>query len=198
MDVGNFVLGAKQEGLFAVSLFQPIKSFVGDNLGGMPVHFRFSFGGKKSGVEIGTLSALTGKNFPRLEFVRRVTLEVPLPDHAGLVAGFSKFPWIHPLTTVPLGRVSDDTIGLAVLAGEDGGSTGAADGIDVEGMSEEGAFLCDPVEVWGLVDRTRVGPDGAQGMIIAKEKKNIRSVFRLQRNQESESGKNGFYGMLHL
>jgi hypothetical protein len=65
-------------------------------------------------------------------------------------------------------------------------------------MSEEGAFLRDPVEVWGLVDRTGVGPDGAQGMIITKEKKNIRSVFRLQRTQESESGENGFYGMLHL
>ena len=198
MDVGNLVLGAQQKGLFTVSLFQPNERFVGDDLGGMPVHLRFSFGGKKSGVEIGTLSALTGKNFPRLEFVRRVTLKVPLTNQAGLVSGFSKFPGIHPLAAVPLGRVSDDTIGLAVLAGEDGGPTGAADGIDIEGMSEEGAFLCDPVEVWGLVDRTGVGPDGAQGMIIAKEKKNIRSVFRLQRTQESESGKNGFYGMLHL
>ena len=198
MDVGNFVLGAKQERLFAVSLFQPIKSFVGDDLGGVPVYLRFSFRGKKSGVVIGTLSALTGKNFPRLEFVRGVTLEVPLTDQTGLVAGFSKFPGIHPLAAIPLGRVSYDTIGLAVLTGEDGCPTGATDGIDIEGMSEEGTFLGDPVEVWGLVDRTGVGPDGAQGMIIAKEKKNIRSVFRLQRTQESESGENGFYGMLHL
>ena len=198
MDVGNFVLGAKQEGLFAVSLFQPIKSFVGDNLGGMPVHFRFSSGGKKSGVEIGTLSALTGKNFPRLEFVRGVTLEMPLTDQTGLVAGFSECPGIHPLAAIPLGRVSYDTIGLAVLTGEDGCPTGAADGIDVEGMSEEGAFLGNPVEVWGLVDRTGIGPDGPQGMIITEEKKNIRPVFRPQRTHESEPGENGFYGMLHL
>ena len=198
MNVGNFVLGAQQKRLFSVSLFQPIESFVGDDLGRVPVYFGFSIRGKKSGVEIGTLSALTGKNFPRLEFVRRVTLEVPLTDQAGLVAGFSKFPGVHPLAAVPLGRVSDDAIGLAVLAAENGGPTGTADGIDIEGMSEKSPFFRDPVEVWGLVDRTRVGPDGAQGMIIAKEKKNIRSVFRLQRNQESECGKNGFYGMLHL
>ena len=137
----------------------------------MPVYFRFSFRGKKSGVEIGTLPALTGKNFPRLEFVRRVTLEVPLTNQTGLVAGFSECPGIHPLAAVPLGRVSGDTIGLAVFAGENGSSTGATDGIDIEGMSEEGAFLCYPVEVWGLVDRTGVGPDGAQCMIITEEKR---------------------------
>ena len=181
MNVGNFVLGTQQKRLFWVSLFQPIKSFVGDYLGGVPVYFRLSYRGKKSGVVIGTLSALTGKNFPRLEFVCGVTLEVPLTDQTGLVAGFSECPRIHPLATVPLGRVSGDTIGLAVFAGEDGGSTGAADGIDVEGMSKEGAFPGDPVEAWGLVDRTGVGPDGAQGMIITEEKKNIRPVFRPQR-----------------
>ena len=157
----NLVLGTEQEGLLAVSFFQPMEGFVGDDLGRVPVYFGFSIRGKKSGVEIGTLSALTGKNFPRLEFVRRVALKVPLTDQPGFVAGFSKFPGVHPLAAVPLGRVSDDAIGLAVLAAENGGPTGTADGIDIEGMSEKSPFFRDPVEVWGLVDRTGVGSDGA-------------------------------------
>ena len=86
---------------------------------------------------------------------------MPLTDQPGFVAGFSKFTGIHPLAAVPLGRVSDDAIGLAVLAAENGGPTGTADGIDVEGMSEKSPFFRDPVEIWGLVYRTGVGSDGA-------------------------------------
>ena len=77
---------------------------------------------------------------------------MPLTDQPGFVAGFSKFTGIHPLAAVPLGRVSDDAIGLAVLAAENGGPTGTADGIDIEGMSEKSPFFCDPVKVWSLVD----------------------------------------------
>jgi len=35
-------------------------------------------------------------------------------------------------------------------------------------MSENGAFLCDPVEVGCFVDRAWVGPDCAQGVIVAE------------------------------
>ena len=58
----NLVLGTEQEGLLAVSFFQPMEGFVGDDLGRVPVYFGFSIRGKKSGVEIGTLSAFAGKN----------------------------------------------------------------------------------------------------------------------------------------
>ena len=96
-------------------------------MGGVPSYLGFSLRGQKHGVEVGTLSAFAGKNFPSLKFVRWVAFEVPLADQPSLVAGFSKFPGVYPLATVPLRGVSDYTICETVLSGEDGGPTGTAD-----------------------------------------------------------------------
>ena len=125
--MGDLVLGAQQEGLFAIAFFQPIEGFVGDDFGGVPSYLGFSLRGQKRGVEVGTLSAFAGKNFPSLKFVRWVAFEVPLADQPSLVAGFSEFPGVYPLATVPLRGVSDYTICETVLSGEDGGPTGTAD-----------------------------------------------------------------------
>ena len=103
-----------------------------------------------------------------LEFIGGVAFEVPFPDQTGLVSRFAKFPGIDPLLAVPLGAVSDHSVGFAVLAGQNGRPARATDRIDVEGMGEERPFLGNPVEVWGLVDRSGVRSDGAQGMIVAK------------------------------
>ena len=62
----------------------------------------------------------------------------------------------------------DDSVGFAALAGRNGRSARATDRIDVEGMGEERPFLGNPVEVGGLVGRSCVRSDGAQGMIVAE------------------------------
>ena len=112
-----------------------------------------------------------------LEFIGGGAFEVPFPDQPGLVSLFAKFPGIDPLLAVPLGAVPDHSVGFAVLAGQNGRPAGATDRIDVERMSEERPFLGNPVEVGTLIDRPWVRSDGAQGMIVTKEKENVGSAI---------------------
>ncbi len=103
-----------------------------------------------------------------LELIGGVAFEVPFPDQTGLVSRFAKFPGIDPLLAIPFGAVPDHSVGFAVFAGQNGRPARATDRVDVEGVGEERPFLGNPVEVWGLVDRSGVRSDGAQGMIVAK------------------------------
>ena len=81
------------------------------------------------------------------------------------------------MPAVPLGAVSDHPVYFAVFARQDGRPARTTDRVDVEGMGEDGTFLCDAVKVGGLVDRSGVGSDGAQGMIVAEQEKNVRSAI---------------------
>ena len=177
MNMRSFVLGAEQEGFFRVPVFEPVECLVGDDLGGVPGYPAFPFGRKKGRVEIGSLSTFAGKNFPMLELIGGVAFEVPFSDQSGLVSGLPKFPGVNPLLTIPLGAVSDHPVGFAVFARQDGRPARTTDRVDVEGMGEEGAFFCDAVEVGGLVNRSGVGSDCAQGMIVAEQEKNVRSAI---------------------
>ena len=170
MNMRSFVLGAEQEGFFRVPVLEPVECLVGDDLGGVSGYPAFPFGRKKGRVEIGSLSSFAGENFPVLEFVGRVTFQMPFSDQSGLVTGFSQFPGINPLFAIPFCAVADYSVCLTVFAGQDGRPTWATDRIDVEGAGENGAFVGYPVEVGSFVDRAGVSPDRSQSVVVAEQK----------------------------
>jgi hypothetical protein len=70
----------------------------------------------------------------------------------------------------------EDSVDMAVLAGHDGGSTGRADGVIAEGISEKDPLVSDTVNIGcfgvvfevGVVSRNRL-----RSMVIAKNKNDV-------------------------
>lgn len=62
---------------------------------------------------------------------------------------------------------------MAVLARQDAGSRGTADGIGTERVVKDGPFVCDSVQIRSFVDLGSVSTDGLQGMVVGKQEDNV-------------------------
>ena len=114
------------------------------------------------------------ENFPLLELIGRVAIDVPLADQGGLVAGLAQFARIRPLLGIPSGAVAEDAIGATVLAGQQRGSARTTNGIAHEPVVENRPFIREPVNARRLDDGIRVSSNGPQRMIVTQNKKNVR------------------------
>ena len=72
---------------------------------------------------------------------------------------------------------------MAMLAGKNGSTTGAADRVAAKAVFENGAFLRDAVNVWGLVDGAIVSADGPVGQVVGENENDIWFFFLRQKKQ---------------
>ena len=95
--------------------------------------------------------ALSRKDLPVVE-PGRVCPEMPLANESGLVSGLLEEFRKRNLRAVKAFAVASKAVDVAVLAGENTGPRGTADGIGAEGIDEESPLLREAVDAWGLVD----------------------------------------------
>ena len=177
-DVGGLVLNAKQEGLCGIPLLQPVKRLVGDDVRGVSNDLGGTRGADEVGVIVGTLATVTGEHLPVLKLVvRGVWDHMPLADEGGLVTRVGQLPGIDPLCSVPSGRwfVAENPVEMAVLARQNGGAAGTADGVADKRVVEDGPLVRDPVEVGRLVQGAVIRPDQLLGMVVAVDEEDVRS-----------------------
>ena len=113
------------------------------------------------------------ENFPVLELIGRVAIDVPLTDQGGLVAGLAQFARIRPLLGIPSGAVAKDAISATVLAGQQRGTARTTNRVAHEPVIKNGTLVREPVNARRLDDGTVVSSNRPQRVIVAQDKKNV-------------------------
>ena len=118
------------------------------------------------------IDALAGENVPVVE-AGGLADQVPFADHGGLVAGALQF--LGDVIALGVERIFEgvDAVLVAVLAGENRGAAGRADGIGAEAVGEANAAVGDAVDVRRLIDAAAVGGDGVGGVIVRHDVENV-------------------------
>ena len=178
LDVGlpfavrGLVLAHEHERLGLVALADPVEGKVGDDVRDVALRLHHALRVLHRRVVV---DALAGQHLPEIE-AGGVADEVPLADDGGLVPGL-----LEKLREGELGAVEDgiriivEPVHVRILAGQDDGAAGSADGIGDEGAIETHAFLGDAVDVRRLVQlpRVAVGADGLIGMVIGEDEDDV-------------------------
>ena len=119
-------------------------------------------------IEIGALSR---KDFPAIEALR-IASEVPLADHAGVVAALLQ--QLRDRRTAAVEPVENGhAVDVRVLAGEDGGAARRADRVGGEDVFEERALFGNAIEVRRLVDARPIGADGVRRVIVRHDEDDV-------------------------
>ena len=118
------------------------------------------------------IGSLAGQHDPAVES-GRVGSEVPLADHAGVIAPRLE-PFGHVIARAIEPVEDGHAVQVGILARKQGGPAGRADGIGDKGMGETGALLREAVDVGSLIDLGSVGGDGVLGVVVGEDKKDIR------------------------
>ena len=119
-------------------------------------------------IEIGALSR---KDFPAIEALR-IASEVPLADHAGVVAALLQ--QLRDRRAAAVEPVENGhAVDVRVLAGEDGGAARRADRVGGEDVFEERALFGNAIEVRRLVDARPIGADGVRRVIVRHDEDDV-------------------------
>ena len=135
------------------------------------------------------IHALTGQNVPEIE-ARRLAAEVPLADHAGVIAGGVQIR--RQRRPLRVNRVEyRHAVDVTVLAGENARAARRADGVDAETIFEPHPGVGDAVEVRRLVDEAAVATHGMRRVVVGHDVEDVRpgriggdSGQRQQRGQQ--------------
>lgn len=148
--MGGFVLRHDHEGLLGVGrLFELVEGNGGDDIVAMAgIALLLAVHLLEVGVVVG---ALAGEDFPVVE-AYRVGAEMPLANHGGAVAGFLQEDGEGLLVAVKLGAIVEEPVEVRVLAGENAGTRGAADGVGAKAVFEEESVFGDAVDGRGGCD----------------------------------------------
>ena len=166
---GRFVVAHGEEGLLRIALFEPVEGEIADQVGAVAGVLFAAGGGEEGGIVI---DALAGEDIPVVE-AGGFGNEVPLADHGGLVARALEF--LGDVIALGVERLFEgvDAVLVAVLAGEDRGAAGRADGVGAEAVGEAHAAVGDAVDVRRLIDAAAVGRDGMGGVIVGHDEENV-------------------------
>ena len=166
--VRGLVVAHEEKGPVLGAVVQEINRQVGDNIGDIALHDAAAFGREKGGVVI---NALAGQNGPLVE-AGGVAAQVPLADHPGVIARRLEVLGHRGLGTVEAveGR---HAVEVAVLAGEDGGAAGAADGIDAKAVCKPDTAAGQAIEVWGVVDSAAISADRVRRVVVAHNEQDV-------------------------
>lgn len=138
------------------------------------------------------VAALAWENIPIIK-TGRFTSQMPLADHAGVIARFLQFLGNRPLAAVETIK-NRNAIDVRIFAGEDRRAARSANGVDRKTIAETHSFFSDAVDVWRLVDLAAVGADGVGRMVIRHNENDIRAggmrVDRLGEKGKKESQQN--------
>ena len=102
--------------------------------------------------------------------------EVPLSDHGRFVSCFSHFDGKHLLAGFNPASQIDGSIDMVVLAGQDAGSGGRADGVCAEGVFEKSPFFGKAIKVGGRSDLGKsatVSGNAMGGVIVRHDVKDV-------------------------
>ncbi len=163
--VRRLVVAHGEEGLLRVALLEPVEGEIADQIGAVAGVLFAAGGGEEGGIVV---DALAGEDVPVVE-AGGFGDEVPFADHGGLVSGAAGVPWRRDCAWGRAVLPGVDAVLMAVLAGENGGAAGRADGIGAEAIGEAHAAVGDAVDVRRLVDAAAVGGDGVGGMIVGHD-----------------------------
>jgi len=143
----GLVVEHQEKGFVGRAGAEPFEAEPGCDLGAVP------FNGEAVAVDQEdrvAIDALAGQDDPTVE-AGRVGAEVPLADHAGVVAGGLQALGDMVARTVEAIE-NRHAVEVRILAGEQRGTAGRADGVGDAGVLETCAGLGQPVDVRGPVD----------------------------------------------
>ena len=95
--------------------------------------------------------------------------QVPLADDGGLVAGLAQELGEGLLAAVEGAGVVGESVLVAVLAGEQAGPAGTADGVGHETLREDHARIGQAVDVRGLYEPVAIGADGLVRVVVTHD-----------------------------
>ncbi len=165
----RLVVAHEEERLLRVALLEPVEGEIGDQVGAVAGVLLAAGGRDEGGIVI---DALAGQDVPVVE-AGGIGDQVPLADHGGLIAGALQF--LGDVVALGIERFVQrvDAVLVAVLAGEDRGAAGRADGVGAEAIGEAHAAVGDAVDVRRLVDAAAVGGDGVGGVIVRHDVEDV-------------------------
>ena len=190
--VRRFVMEHQEERLIPRPVLDEVDAQVRDHVGHVPPGVRFLAG--RSVEDRIHVRALTGQDLPPIE-ADGIASEVPLPDHAGVVATRLK-----ELRDCPAGAVEAvehrHAIQVRVLAGENGGAARRADRVRHEHARQHRSLARDAIEVWCLVHARSVHANRMRGMVVGHDVEDVRSAGR-PRLRDDRTEKNGRKELAH-
>ena len=169
----RLVLAHEQERLRLVSLAQPVEAQVGDDVGRVTV---LADGPAVLDHRRMIIDSLPRQNLPIVE-AGRVADQVPLAEESCLVARGLQQLGKGSLRAVKAAvGVVKETVSMRVLAGQNRGPAGAADGVGHDTPVESHSFAGQAIDVGRLdqLPRIVVGTDGLKRVIITENKNDVR------------------------
>ena len=147
--MGGLMLAHQHEWLVRVTLgLEPVQGQVRRDIGGVAGIFRFAVSGYEIGIVI---VALAGKDLPVVK-ARRLRFEVPLADQRSLITALLHQLRECLLRAIELVLVGHLSVGVAVLAGQNRGPTGGANGVTAKAAFQHNTFAPDAVDVRRSID----------------------------------------------
>ena len=170
----RLVLEHEHEGLVGVAaLGQPLERQVGHDV--RDVTFAPARRGRV-GIRVQKIRvvvrSLSGQHLPVVETGGRA-LEMPFPDHGGLVAGLAEQLGERDLRSVEHVRVVSHSIQMAVKPGLNHRARRGADRVGDHGPVEPHSPVREAVDVRGLVDDRAVGADGLEGVVVGEHEHDV-------------------------
>ena len=171
--VRRLVLAHQHERLRLVPVLEPLQRDIADDVGHIARHrdLLAHFDHRRVIID-----ALARENLPKIK-ARWIGAEMPLADDRRLVAGLLEQLGKRLLRAVERGvRVVGKPVQVAVFSGEDGRARRAADRVGHETAVKAHALFREAVDVRGIeqLARVAVGADGLVGVIVGKNKDDVR------------------------
>ncbi len=172
--VGGFLVEHEEERLVLGPRLQELDPEVRGDGGAVPFDREPVPRDEELRIPVGSLAR---QDDPAVE-AGRVGAEVPLADHPGVISRRLKV--FGDVVAGAVEPVEDrHAVLVRILAGQEGGAAGGADGVGDEGVGEAGSFVGQAVEVWRLVDLGAVGRDGVLRVVVGEEEEDVRAGRRV-------------------
>jgi len=176
--VRGFLLAHQDEGLgLVLAAFEPGYGLVGYDVGHVSGE---AFRGAVHLDEVRVVVvSLAREDFPVVE-AGGVGDQVPFPDDRSFIAGLPEELREGLLCAVETAvGVIHITVQMGVLAGQDRGAGGAADGISAVGAAEQHAFVGNAVDIRrgrDLVEAVTVGGNCLQRVVVGEDEEDVRAL----------------------
>ena len=157
-----------------VSIFYPIDGLVGDDVGSIAFFlYLFTIHLDERWIVVVSLSR---KDFPIVESLW-ITYEVPFTNHGSLISILLEKFWESQLVAIESSGIVDESVGMAMLAGEHTGTAGATDGVGHEAVGEAHALVGYAVNIGRFNVTLVIGTDGLVRVVVAHDEENVHRLL---------------------
>ena len=145
---------------------------IGDEVGGVSLERNpFTIGDENRIV----VAALADQHLEMIE-PGGSRLEVPFTNYRSLVTRLPHQLWHGLLGAVKSVLVGALAIEVRILAGENYGPRGSANGVGHQTAPKQHAFLGDAIQVGGIVEAEAIGAQCLRGVVVGKQKQYVRPL----------------------